>query len=269
MKLDSSTRAVVTGAGSGLGRALAEELARRGASLLLADIDLDGASETVKLLGGARAHAVACDVSRAAAVEALAEEAERRLGGVDLVVNNAGVAVAGSVGEVPLDDWEWIMGVNLWGVIHGCHSFVPRLRRQGRGAILNVASAAGLLSTPRMAPYNVTKAGVVALSETLAGELAGSGVSVTALCPTFFHTNIMTSGRGDYMKGMTSTVERLMSLTKVQAPEVARAALDATEAGRLYAIPHRDGRWLWRLKRALPERYFDIMGLVTRSGAID
>ena len=96
---------------------------------------------------------------------------------------------------MPLDDWRWIMGVNLWGVIYGCHVFAPLFRAQGRGHILNVASAAGLLAPPGMAPYNVTKAAVVALSETLAGELKTSGVGVTVLCPTFFRTNIGKSAR--------------------------------------------------------------------------
>src|SRR6185312_10510780 len=112
-----------------------------------------------------------------------------------LVINNAGVAVGGRVGEVALDDWRWIMGVNLWGVIHGCHVFATQLRAQGSGHILNVASAAGLLAPPGMAPYNVTKAAVVALSETLRGELRDAGVGVTVLCPTFFRTNIAASSR--------------------------------------------------------------------------
>ncbi len=269
MKLDSATRAVVTGAGSGLGRALCVDLARRGAHIVAADIDLDAANATVELVGPSLAHAVACDVSKAAEVEALAAEADKLLGGVDFVANNAGVAVAGNVGDVPLPDWEWIVGVNLWGVIHGCHSFVPRFRKQGRGAILNVASAAGLLSAPRMAPYNVTKAGVVALSETLAGELAGSGVSVTVLCPTFFRTNIAENARGDDPTGMRDKIHKLMDRTKIQAPQVARIALDTVSAGKLYAVPHADGRWLWRVKRAMPERYFGLLGFAARRGTFD
>jgi len=178
MPLVDSPRAVVTGAGSGLGRAFCLELKKRGARLVCADIDEAAAQRTASEVGGT---AVRCDVARIEDVEALAAAAERALGGVDLVVNNAGVAVAGPVGEVPLDDWRWIMGVNLWGVIYGCHVFAPRLKKQGRGHIINVASAAGLLAPPGMAPYNVTKAAVVALSETMSAELKQTGVGVTVL----------------------------------------------------------------------------------------
>ena len=168
MSLVDAPRAVVTGAGSGLGRAFCHELRKRGARLICADIDEAAAQKTAAEVGGT---AVRCDVAKIEDVEALAAAADRALGGVDLVINNAGVAVAGHVGDVSLDDWRWIMGVNLWGVIYGCHVFAPRLRKQGRGHILNVASAAGLLAPPGMAPYNVTKAAVVALSETLCAEL--------------------------------------------------------------------------------------------------
>jgi len=203
---------------------------------------------------GAEAHAAACDVSHAAEVERLAVEADTRFGGTDLVVNNAGVAVSGEVGEVSLEDWAWIMGINLWGVIHGCHAFVPRMKRQKSGHVVNVASAAGLLSAPRMGPYNVTKAGVVALSETLYGELRPLGLGVTVLCPTFFKTDIVKSGRGgdDSMK---SVAEKLMDRSKIQAEGVAKVALDAADAGRLYAIPQADGRWMWRVKRVAPQMF--------------
>ena len=266
MKISTNTRAVVTGGGSGLGRALCRELSRRGARIVVSDIDRDAAERTVDELR-TDAFVVECDVSKPESVAALADQSEELLGGVDFVANNAGVAVAGPVGEVALDDWRWIMGVNLWGVVHGCHEFVPRFKKQGHGAILNVASAAGLLSAPQMAPYNVTKAGVVALSETLYGELAGSGVSVTVLCPTFFKTNIAASARGtdDSMRGF---VEKLMTRSKVQAPEVAHIALDAVEHRELFAVPHADGRWLWRVKRALPTSYFRLVGVAARRGML-
>ena len=106
-------------------------------------------------------------------------------------MNNAGVAAGGLVGEQSLDDWKWIVDINLWGVIHGCHVFAPRFRAQRSGYILNVASAAGFVSLPEMASYNVTKAGVIALSETLCGELSPCGVRVSVTCPSFFKTNLM------------------------------------------------------------------------------
>jgi NAD(P)-dependent dehydrogenase (short-subunit alcohol dehydrogenase family) len=253
MSLPDRPRAVVTGAGSGLGRAFCIELAARRARIVAADIDLPSVEETARLVAGAGGEAVTlrADVSRAEDVEALAAEADRAYGGADLVVNNAGVAVAGPVGTIPLEDWKWILGVNLWGVIHGCHTFVPRFRAQGHGHVLNVASAAGLIAGGEMAAYNVTKSGVVALSETLAAELAGTGIGVTVLCPTFFRTNIIRSSRDHSTRG-AEVGEKLMDRARVQAPDVARFALAAADRGDLYALPHADGRWAWRLKRLVP-----------------
>ena len=258
MSLVDSPRAVVTGAGSGLGRAFCLELHKRGARIVCADIDGALAQKTAAEVGGA---AVVCDVARIEDVEALAAAADRALGGVDLVINNAGVAVAGAVGEVPLDDWRWITGVNLWGVIHGCHVFTPRLKQQGRGHIINVASAAGLLAPPGMAPYNVTKAAVVALSETMQAELQHTGVGVTVLCPTFFQTNIHKNARGSDEK-KAALVEKLMTRSKIQADDVARIALDTAAANELYALPHADGRWMWRLKRWAPASYVSMTARV-------
>jgi NAD(P)-dependent dehydrogenase (short-subunit alcohol dehydrogenase family) len=257
MTLPQRPRAVVTGAGSGLGRAIAQKLAARGARLVLADLNEEGARETQKLLGGLETHVFKVDVTKPAEVEKLSDDAFEKLGGVDLLVNNAGVAVAGEIGEVPLADWEWVMGVNLWGVIYGCHSFVPKLRKQGSGHVLNVASAAGLLSGPQMAPYNVTKAGVVALSETLRADLAKDHIGVSVLCPTFFQTNIGKSSRGP--SEMKSVVEALLAAGKIQAEGVAQLALDGCDATELYITPHADGRWMWRLKRLMPEAFYAMM----------
>lgn len=250
-------RAVVTGGGSGLGRAFCLELARRGARVLIADIDLASAEETareVERIGG-KASATACDVSVRAQIEALARRADAELGGTDLLINNAGVGTGGPFDAIPPADWEWIVGVNLWGVIYGCQVFAPRMRAQGGGHLLNVASAAGLLSPPMMAPYNVTKAGVVAFSETLAAELSSVGIGVTVLCPTFFRTKIGERSRHHGAPEAAAHVQKMMDRAKVQAPEVARYALDAAAAGRLYALPHSDGAWFWRIKRLAPERY--------------
>ncbi len=260
-------RSVVTGAATGLGRAFCLEIARRGGCVLASDINLEGVAETVKLVeeAGGRGWARECDVRDPAAVEALAADARERMGEVDLLVNNAGVAVGGPMGEVSLEDWRFCVDINLWGVIHGCHSFVPAMRARGSGYIINVASAAGLLATPQMAPYNVTKAAVVALSETLHGELRPSGVHVTALCPTFFLTAIHKSGRGAIDERIQATVEKMMRRSKIQAPAVAAAALDGVERGHLYVLPMRDGRVLWRLKRAVPQRFYELLG----SGAVE
>ena len=179
--------AVVTGAGSGIGRSFAYELARRGGAVICVDINEERAEQVVASLQalGSQAIAYRCDVGDAKQMEALSDEAEKLLGRpVTLVINNAGVGLGGPIGAVSLEDWQWCMNVNLWGVIHGCHFFAPKLRDLGYGGIINVASAAAFGAAPEMSTYNVTKAGVLALSETLAAELTGTGVRVTALCPT-------------------------------------------------------------------------------------
>jgi len=254
--------AVVTGAGSGLGRAFCEELGARGARVVASDVDPAAAEETAARVrkAGGDATAIRCDVADPAQVDALADAARAWCGDVDLIVNNAGVAVAGRFEKIALEDWTWIVGVNLWGVVHGCRAFVPAMRSRKRGHVINVASAAGLLATPKMAPYNVTKAGVVALSETLHAELAPDGVHVSVLCPTFFQTNIARGSRGVVDEKMRGLMEKLMARSRIQAPEVARAALAGVAKNQLYVVPMSDGRAMWRLKRLAPERFYQLVG---------
>jgi len=263
MSLPSSARSVITGAGGGFGRALALELGARGGRLVLSDVDVAAAEETARLAltrGAAEAKAVACDVTKLSDVEALAAACPEPL---DLVVNNAGVSSGGLIGELPLDDWRWTIEVDLFGVVHGCHVFVPRLKKQGYGHVLNVASAAGLLCAPRMAAYNVAKAGVVALSETLDAELSGSAVGVTVLCPSFFETNIVRSGR--FTDARTRAMADRMMRRARPVEEVVLAALAAVEHRRLYAVPMADTRWLWRLKRAVPSAYRGLVSAGVRA----
>lgn len=251
-------RAVITGAGSGLGRALALEIASRGGRVVAADIDEQGAAETAQQIqrAGGEVHVVRCDVGEAAEVDRLAETARALLGEVDFVANNAGVAVSGSFSELGAEDWEWIMRVNLWGVIHGCRAFLPAMKARGRGYVLNVASLAGLLSAPGMSPYNVTKKAVVGLSETLYGEYRSHGVHVGALCPSFFLTKIIESGRGKPDPRMTSRAAAYMQRSSIQAPEVARIAVDGMLARQLYILPMRHARVLWRMQRFWPEGFY-------------
>lgn len=258
MVLPESFCALVTGGGSGLGRAFAIELAKRGGRVVIADVNLKGAEETVELLRGISSEgaAIACDVSKIEDFERAIEFAKDRFGNVDVLVNNAGVAVAGPIGTIPIDDWRFIVGINLMGVVHGCHLMAPRMKAIGRGWIVNVASAAGLISTADMAPYNMTKAGVVALSETLFQECSGLGVNVTVLCPTFFKTSIIESSRHHGERDMTNMALKLMERSKLQAPEVAKFAIDSVERGRLYAVPMADGRWMWRIKRLAPGLFY-------------
>ncbi|MFO0601865.1 MAG: SDR family NAD(P)-dependent oxidoreductase [Polyangiales bacterium] len=252
MSIPDRPTCVVTGAASGLGRAFCLELARRGGRVVVSDVNEPGARETAAMLGGAEAHVFRCDVSKRDEVEALAAFAEDKLGAVDLLVNNAGVAVSGEIGAIPDADWQWIVGINLWGPVYGCEVFVPGMKRRGRGHVINVASLAGIANAARMGPYNVTKAGVIALSETLHGELRGTGVGVSVLCPSFFPTNIMHNGRGGSDREHTM-VAKLMAKSPVTAEDVARIALDAAARGQLHVLPHVEGRWLWRMRRLAPQ----------------
>lgn len=187
--------AVITGAASGIGRALAEQSAREGMKVVLADVEGAALAEAADALRqtGAKILPVVTDVSRAADVHTLADRAWSEFGGVHLLCNNAGVAGRSCLWEAPLADWEWVVGVNLWGVIHGVHAFVPRMLEQpDEGHIVNTASVAGLISVPGLAIYNVTKHAVVTLSETLLHELTErqARIGVSVLCPSYVNTRL-------------------------------------------------------------------------------
>ncbi len=246
-------RAVVTGAGGGIGRGLAVTLGERGSSVLVADVDLEGADRTAELVreAGGEAHAMRCDVASLTDVEAIQKEADRRFGPTDLLVNNAGVVLGGPVDEIPMKDWEWIVGINFWGVVYGCRAFVPGFKAQGFGRILNVASISGVVAAPEMAPYNMTKAAIVALSETLSSELGPWNITTTVLCPTAVRTGIVDAMRSSNPLHRKIAIKSARG--KGRSPEeVAERALRAVDAGKLYAFPNADGRMAWRFKRYLP-----------------
>ena len=256
--------AVVTGAGSGIGRSFAMELARRGGTVVCADIHLETAQETVNLiqsLTSSNAYAVQCDVGLKEDVKALAEQAEQLLGHpVTLLINNAGVGLGGKFDEVSLEDWQWCMHVNLWGVIHGCHYFVPQFKKQGFGAIINVASAAGFTAAPEMTAYNVTKASVLALSETLSAELRSANIRINVLCPTLVPTNIMKNGR--LPKSYSGLADQLlMNHAFIDSEQVAKKTLNQLDANKLYTIPQPDAKLFWWMKRISPQLYAKLLGV--------
>lgn len=258
--------AVITGAGSGIGRAFALELARRGGEIICADINLSAAEDTVQRIeaAGGRAYAVNCDVRELAQVEALAEQAETLLDRpVELLINNAGVGAGGKpVGSFSMDDWRWVIDINLWGVIHGCHVFAPRLLQGSRGGIINVASTASFSAAPLMAAYNTSKAGVLALSETLAAEWAATPLAVTALCPTVVRTNIFRDGRID--PSTQSVTDRWIKWTGMSPEKVVTRTLAVVDRGELYVMPQWDARLIWRSKRFTPRTYQVGTGLLSR-----
>jgi NAD(P)-dependent dehydrogenase (short-subunit alcohol dehydrogenase family) len=240
---------------------MALDLASRGASVVISDIDPSSAEQTATQVRAlhSQAEVIPCDVTDRDAVFALIEESDKRLGGVDFIANNAGVAVGGPFEEISIEDWRWAVDINLWGVIYGCQAAVEKMRPRGRGYIVNIASAAGLLAPPAMSAYNVTKAGVVSLSETLFAEYKAQGIRVAVVCPTFFRTSIIESGRGATSKKEDAQVIRWMERSKVQAADVAKAAIDSVRDGKLYVQPMRDGRMAWRLKRTSPQRFYESL----------
>ena len=193
--------AVMTGGASGIGRALAEKCIEEGMKVVLADIEEAALTRTVKELrakGADNLLAVQTDVSKAASIEALAEQAYAAYGAVHLLFNNAGVGTGGLIWQNTVADWEWVLGVNLWGVIHGIHNFVPRMLKQsGEAYIVNTASMAGMNAAPGLGAYCVSKFGVVALTETLYKKLAmtGANIKVSVLCPGFIKTAITDASR--------------------------------------------------------------------------
>ena len=246
--------AVVTGAASGIGNAVATRLAEEGMKVVLADVEEGPLADAEKKLtdAGATVLAVPTDVTKGDQVDALAARSFETFGTVHVVHNNAGVATGGPMWTLTEADWQWVLGVNLWGVIHGVRAFVPRLVDQGEGHVVNTASIAGLTSAPMMGPYNVSKHGVVTLSETLAAELAlhGSPVKVSVLCPGWVNTRINEADRnrppelqppeGADTSMMEMGRQLLDGLLKsgLQPSEVAGKVLDAIREERFYILTH-------------------------------
>ena len=256
--------AVITGAGSGFGREFARVAATRGMKLALADINQSALDATVQALrdAGADVIGVRTDVSSADAMQALADATMAAYGAVHLLFNNAGVASGGFVWESTAADWEWVMGANVWSVIHGVRIFTPLMLAHGEPAhIVNTASAAGLISAPNMGIYNVSKHAVVALSETLHHDLrlAQSKIGVSVLCPAFVPTGIAHSHRNrpadlinttpptpSMLKAQQASVKAVES-GRITAPEIAALTFAAIEAGQFYIVPH--------------EKILDLVGL--------
>lgn len=266
VKRSHGASAVVTGAGSGIGAAFARELAARGGRVVCSDIDTDAAARTVEAITaqGNSATAVRCDVSRIDDVRALAEQSRDWFGGPPtLVVNNAGVVAGGRpIGELPLEDWTWSMSIDLWGPIHGCHVFVPILREAGFGGIINVASAAAFGALPGLSAYSVSKAGVLSLSTTLAAELSGTAVRVTAVCPSFVKTDIMDAAR--LTPESEAQGRKMMRRTGISPERVVRKSLNTHDRGGLFCIPQVDAKITWRMTRLAPTASAFGTGLVTR-----
>ena len=258
-------RAFITGAASGLGLAIGERLAPQGWKLFIADINAQRLAQAEQKLQalGAQTQSMVMDVTEYSAQEDAARTLQETWGGVDLVFNNAGIATAGAIDELTREDWEKTIDIDLWSVIYGCRIFTPMLKRQGGGHIINTASSAATLAGPEMAAYNVAKAGVVSLSETLKTELSKDNIGVSVVCPTVFVTSL-----GDTMTGRTQMEDNLMrqlQASKVTADDIVDDVMKAIAKDRLYVITQTDARWGWRLKRFFPELYPKLISYFYRN----
>ena len=265
MSSSKKKRVFITGGASGLGRALAERYARAGWRVCIGDLHVERGAETVAHLATlhADAHFLRCDVTQEADLAAAASWLELTWGGVDVVVNNAGVAVSGGIDEVSLADWQWIVDINLLGVVRGCKVFTPLLR-SSRGTLVNIASMAGLVSPPLSTAYCATKAAVVALSESLRMELADEGIGVSVVCPAFFRTNLTESLRAT-TPGVARLTKHLVERAKRDATEIADLVYRGVERGDFYVLTHAEGKRAWWMKRFLPSNlYLRIFGRGTR-----
>lgn len=248
-----SQRVFITGGASGLGRALAQRYARAGSRVCIADVNDERGVETLDKLQslGVQAHFLHCDVTREADLQVAASWLLENWGGVDIVFNNAGVAVVGGIDEQNLDDWKWAVEINLLGVVRGCKVFTPVFRQQGGGHFVNTASMAGLIHPPMMSAYNATKAAVVALSETLRLELDHDHIKVSVVCPAFFRTHL-----NDSLRASNSQLEqmsrRLVDKSSIGAEEIADKVYRGVSRGDFHILTHPKERAIWHFKRLAP-----------------
>ncbi len=265
--------AVITGGASGLGRAMAERFAAEGMSIVLADIEPEALAraEAEMKAAGARVIGVRTDVSKAAEVEALAQQTLKAFGGVHLLANNAGVAEGGNVWDNTVADWEWVLGVNMWGVIHGVRVFTPIMLEQGsEGHIINTASVAGLISPPGMGIYCVSKHAVVTLSECLHHDLAQKTdkIKCSVLCPAYVPTGIADSGRNRPAElnqtrqktaadlALDASLKKAVQSGKLSAADVAQKVYEAVRDERFYILTHPKIKpsIQWRMEDLLQDR---------------
>jgi NAD(P)-dependent dehydrogenase (short-subunit alcohol dehydrogenase family) len=249
-----SRRVLITGAGSGLGRALAQRYAGAGDAVACVDRDGERAHAVCAALPGTGHRAYVADVGSDASMESLAAQVLADLGGIDVLVNNAGIASGGAMTETTMDEWRQILEVDLLGVVRGCRLFLPGMLAAGRGQILNTASFAGLAGAPGIMTYGVAKAGVVALSEQLRAEVEARGVRVGVICPSFFRTNLCDDALGS--PRMKSIAVRMMDTSPDTVDSVADAVFAQAQRGTFLILPTRREPMRWRFKRWFPEAYF-------------
>ena len=250
----------ITGAGSGFGAALAHLYASRGWNVAVTDIDEQRARQTYKKIEnqGGNSFSMQLDITSAEHWQQLQDSVLEKWGGLDVLVNNAGVAAAGNIEDTSMEDWDWVLDIDLKGVVRGCHQFAAIMKGQKAGHIVNISSFAGLAGLPFISAYGVAKAGVVALSEALRAEMHPYGVGVTVACPAFVKTGLLDSFRSTQPDTKTK-VTRWMETSGISAEQVAEEIETAVRKNKFLLLTHAQTRSAWRFKRWFPERYYSMV----------
>jgi NAD(P)-dependent dehydrogenase (short-subunit alcohol dehydrogenase family) len=246
-------RVLVTGAATGLGAALTAAFRARGDEVLATDLDVRGLDQSTE-----PEHRMRLDITSDDDWAAALARVEETWGGLDVLVNNAGVAGGGRLDVATMDEWQWITEINLFGVVRGTRTFVPMFKRQRSGQIVNVASLAGLVHPAGMASYNAVKAAVVALTETTGHELAAYGVRASVVCPSFFRTNLMASLRGEDA-ALGAVISHLVESSTITADDIAAAVLEGLARGDEVIVPDQPARDAWTLKQTDRAAYDAVM----------
>jgi len=253
----SQRRVLITGAGSGLGLALAQRYARSGARVACVDLVPERVEAARTGLPGQGHIGLIADVGDDDSMQALFDQIQKEWGGVDVLINNAGIASGGPMIETTMEEWRKLIEVDLFSVVRGCRLFLPGMLAAGKGQILSTASFAGLASAPGIMTYGVAKAGVVALSEQLRAEVFDKGILVGVICPSFFRTNLIDTAVGsDKTRKMAL---RLMDTSPDTVDSVADNVFAAAERGQFMIIPTKREPMRWRLKRWFPGIYFKFL----------
>jgi len=255
-------RVLITGANSGFGKAMAMHFGRNGWRVAVTGRRPDAvhaAAEDVRKAGAAEVLEMTIDVSKPEDFEVAARRIEERWGGLDILVNNAGIMDSARLQDITLEQWHRVVDINFWGVVHGCHTFIPMFIRQKSGYVLNMASSAGLFSLPEMAHYSVPKAAVIALSETMRAELSRYGIGVTVSCPAAFASDLLNKEGVDVGRSVTlRALDKDVQSGRHTSESVAAHAIRNMERGHLYDIAHDSMELLWFVKRLMPETIYHI-----------
>ncbi len=252
--------ALITGAGSGLGRALSQEFAAKGWNIAICDVNLDGAKGTQELLKdfAIKAEVYEMDVQNVEQIAQVKAQINNDLGAVDLLINNAGIGDSGTLEKVAMEDFKRLIDINLYGVVNGYQAFVGDMKKAPRAHVVNIASFAAIANPPASAAYNISKAAVVSASETMRVELSRTNVGVSVVCPAFFKTNLLDSfaERDDKVK---MVAKKLMERSPTQAKDVSEAIYQAVMNDQFMVIPHKDSKMQYRVKRWLPELFHKLI----------